>query len=233
MRSFFSSPLRRLAVLGLLVLFTGCITIEENYTFKKDGSGTMEYVLDLSAMGEFLKSMEQMSDDKGGKDKKQGLNGMELTEKLDALKKIPGIKKVGLKKEEDGYIQRVSFAFQDINALNAALNTLMPDSTGAQKAFFNWDGNTLVRTNNLHAHDLGETMAKGDSSSTDSATVMGILQSMQYKYSFAFANDVSATEQVDGMVKEMPDSRKVKLSTDWSVIMRDPKALDLRITLNK
>ena len=31
----------RAGVIALLVLFTGCITIEENYTFKKDGSGTL------------------------------------------------------------------------------------------------------------------------------------------------------------------------------------------------
>lgn len=231
MPSSFSSarPLRRLAVLGLIVLFTGCLTIEENYTFKKDGSGTLEYVIDMSAMGEFLKSMEKMGDskDKG----KEGLDGMEMTTKVDELKAIAGVKKVKLKKEQDGYVQRISFAFADLKALNSALNALMPDSTGAQKEFFRWEGNTLVRTNNSHALDLGSGMGGEEGGGNDS--LGAILQSMQYKYSFAFANDVAGTEQVEGMVKESPDSKKVNLSTDWSVIMKDPKALDLRITLNK
>ncbi|MBK9535574.1 MAG: hypothetical protein IPO10_10485 [Flavobacteriales bacterium] len=44
--------LRPLLAVILLMFFTGCLTIEENYVFKKDGSGTMEYVVDLSEMGE-------------------------------------------------------------------------------------------------------------------------------------------------------------------------------------
>jgi hypothetical protein len=233
MHSTFSlvRPFRRLAVLGLIVLFAGCLTIEENYTFKKDGSGTMEYVVDMSAMAEFMKSMEKMGDGKADKEKK-GLDGMEMSGTVDQLKTLTGIKKVKLKKEQDGYVQRISFSFKDIAALNAALNALMPDSTGAKQEFFHWDGNTLVRTNNSHALGLGKDMSAGEDGA-DSASAMGILQSMQYKYSFAFANEVSGTEQVEGMVKESPDAKKVKLSTDWSVIMKDPKALDLRITLNK
>ena len=58
---------RLLALLALLVAFTGCITIEENYTFKKDGSGTMEYVVDMSEIGDMLKAMEGL-DKSGNKD---------------------------------------------------------------------------------------------------------------------------------------------------------------------
>ncbi|MFT3886028.1 MAG: hypothetical protein QM724_11525 [Flavobacteriales bacterium] len=218
-------PFRRLATLALIVLFTGCLTIEENYTFKKDGSGTMEYVIDLSAMAEFMKSMGD------GKAKEEsGMDGMRMNGKADQLKAVPGVKKVKLKTEADGYLQRISFDFKDITALNAALNVLMPDSTGRQQEFFHWEGNTLVRANNAHAMDIGNDMGD-DGNGTDSLSV--ILQSMQYKYSFAFAKEVAGTEQAEGMVKETPDAKKVKLSTDWSVIMKDPKALDLRITLNK
>ncbi|MCB0780956.1 MAG: hypothetical protein KDC03_15785, partial [Flavobacteriales bacterium] len=49
----------RLAALFLLVItLSGCITIEEHYTFKKNGSGSMEYVIDMSVMKELMDSME-------------------------------------------------------------------------------------------------------------------------------------------------------------------------------
>ncbi len=51
---FRSSTLRTWAVASMLVLLVGCITIEENYTFKKDGSGSMEYVVDLSSFAELM-----------------------------------------------------------------------------------------------------------------------------------------------------------------------------------
>jgi hypothetical protein len=221
--------LLRWSGLGLLVLLTGCLTIEENYAFKKDGSGSMEYVVDLSAFGELMKSMEEMG---GGKDKgKDGMGEMDMKDDAKAIGDIPGIKKVKIKREKEGFIQRLSFRFKDITALNAALNVLMPDSTGAKTEFFRWEGNTLVRVNNRHASELGGDMAEDPEN--DSLNMTGMLQSMQYKYSFKFADAVASTELREGMVKEAPSTKQVDLSTDWSVIMKDPEVLDLRITLDK
>ncbi|MBS1546341.1 MAG: hypothetical protein JST38_18895 [Bacteroidetes bacterium] len=229
MKSLFRSlcSIRALAAASLVLLISGCLTIEENYTFKKDGSGTMEYVVDMSDM----KDMADMFGDKGGK--KSGKKESDDTPitgadaKISALKNLEGIKKVKLKNEQDGFVQRISFAFKDVDALNKALNVLMPDSTGAQQAFFRWEGNTLVRTNNVYAEGLGKEMGGG----TDTTGTAEVLKSMHYKYSFKFAKDVQDTKLADGVAKESPNARKLELATDWSVIMKDPKALDLRITL--
>ncbi len=45
------------ALLLFVLLMQGCLTIEENYTFKKDGSGTMEYVVDMSEMADLMKGL--------------------------------------------------------------------------------------------------------------------------------------------------------------------------------
>ena len=95
---------------------------------------------------------------------------------------------------------------------------------------FSWEGNTLVRTNNNHAAEMGAGMGGEPGDSTDMTTM---LQSMHYKYSFAFANEVSDLHIADGMVRDTAAAKELKLSTDWSVISKDPKALDLRITLKK
>lgn len=219
------------AVLCSAALLSGCLTIEENYTFKKDGSGTLEYVVDMSAMMEMMKGFEAMADKKDKKD--DGPGNMDMTDDMSRLKGIPGIKKVKVKKEKDGYVQRLSFRFADLTALNKALNTLMPDSTGGETTFFTWEGNTLVRANNRHATEMGSDMANdgnGGDSTFDAST---ILQSMKYKYSFTFADAIAATQNAEGMNKENPSDRQVKLDTDWSVIMKDPQALDLRIELRR
>lgn len=205
----------------LVLLLQGCLTIEEHYVFKKDGSGTLEYVFDASEMGEMLKGFP------GSKDDKDGMKENDLSDKIGALKAIPGITKVKHKKEDDGWVQRMSLRFANINALNAALNELDADSTSADHTYFKWEGNTLVRTT---GHETGD-MATGMGGSGDSTTA--ILKEMHYKFDMKFADELGEVKAADGMVKEMDGTKHVKLSTDWSMIKDDPAALDLRITLKK
>lgn len=218
--------IRSWAFLSGLLLLTGCLTIEENYTFKKDGSGTMEYVVDLSEMADLMKGLPGGKDGDKGKD--DGAGAMDLNDNLAKLRSLPGISKVKLKKEKDGFVQRLSFKFKDIGALNGALNQLMPDSTNLAQEFFRWEGSTLVRTNNQHAREMGGDMGGETGDSTD---MTGLLQSMHYKYSFKFAKEIGATEVAEGMAKEPKGTKAINLTTDWSVITKDPKALDLRIEL--
>ncbi len=226
------SFLRARTIITILAVlaFTGCITIEENYTFKKDGSGTMEYVVDMSEIGDMMKAFEDMDKSGGAKDAGD-MGTMDMKAKMAELKNVPGIKKVKVNDKEK-YVQRLKFAFADVTALNAALNQLMPDSTGTQHTFFTWEGNTLVRTNNQHARELGSGMGT-DKDPSDTTDMTEMLATMKYKYSFAFADAISNTGVAEGMMKESPNEKSVKLNTDWSVIAKDPKALDLRIELNK
>jgi len=221
---------RTAALLALLLVFTGCITIEENYAFKKDGSGTMEYVVDMSELGEMLKTFEDMGkNDPGGS--KGDMSGMDLKDEMAALKSVPGIKKVKVNDKEK-FKQKLSFQFADITALNAALNVLMKDSTNTSHTFFTWEGRTLVRTNNDHARQIGSGMGKQEDPA-DTTDMTQVLEMMKYNYSFAFADAITGVEMASGVEKEEVEPRKVKLHTNFNVIGNDPKALDLRIDLQK
>lgn len=221
-------------LLVLMVAFTGCLTIEERYTFKKDGSGTMTYVVDMSEMGEMMDGLSKVTKETGGTDEPV----MELDEEAAALKVLPGISKVKVSKGKE-WVRSVTFRFKDIAALNAALNVLMPDSTGQQHTFFSWEGNTLVRRNNRFASELGESMGnvgKGDEGAAEGedALDMGmLLGSMKYKYSFKFANAITSTTSEEGVEQERKGTKEVFWNTDWSVIAKNEKALDLRIELDR
>ena len=227
-----TSPLtmlrRTLLPVVLILSLSACLTIEENYTFKKDGSGTMEYVVDMSAMAEMMESMEKMTEGSGEDD--DGMGEMDMKAEAEKLKTVLGVSKVKVNTKEK-FVQRVSFKFKDIASLNGALNVLMPDSSGVQHTFYTWEGNTLVRTNNRHATDLGSDM--GQDAGTDSMDPTAFLQSMHYKFSFKFAQPITGRELAEGVVQESPNSKELKLDTDWSVIMKEPKTLDLRITLDR
>jgi len=226
---------RALAPLALLFCLTGCLTIEEHYTFRKDGSGSMEYVVDLSEMGEMMESLGT-GDDKKKDQGPEGMGTMDMAAQMEAVKAVPGISKVKLDGKKK-WVQRLSFSFKDVTALNAALNKLMPDSTGQEHAFFRWAGDTLVRTNNRHAHELGAGFAGGapaaEEQEEDGLDLASLLGSMKYRYCFKFARRIAATHAAPGMAKRSPGAKEVLLSTDFQAIGRDREALDLRIVLAK
>lgn len=221
-------------ILLLLVAFTGCLTIEEHYTFKKDGSGAMTYVVDMSEMGEMMDGISKVANEATGSEEPV----MELDDEAAALKGLPGISKVKVSKGKE-WVRSVTFRFKDISALNSALNVLMPDSTGRQHTFFAWEGNTLVRRNNRFASELAQSMGdmgKGDEDAAagDEGLDLGpVLGSMKYIYSFKFANAITGTISEEGVQEERKGSREVRWNTDWSVIAKNHKALDLRIDLDR
>lgn len=196
----------------------------------------MQYVVDLSEMGSLMESFDAMGDaNKDGKE--EGMGAMDMSKQVEAIKSIPGIRKVKLDTKVK-WVQKVSFTFKDVQALNSALNALMRDSTGIAHEFFRWEGSTLVRTNNAHAYELGAGMAKGDGSEDVDTEGEGLdmstmLASMKYKYSFKFDRPIVACEPAAGVNKERPKANKILLDTDFSVISRDRNALDLRIDLSR
>ena len=214
MCSFFRSHLLLLG-LALVLVLSGCLTIEEHYTFKKNGSGTMEYVVDMSELGELISVFDAF--DTTGESATQGqMSTLDMDEEVEALKAISGIKKVKLTREKE-WVQRLQFGFKDIEALNAALNVLMPDSSGVPHEFFRWEGNTLVRTNNRHAYELGAGMSEMDAGEQEEGEELDpdpILETMKYRYSFKFANDIAEATTVEGVQRENVSGREAPTRTD-------------------
>ncbi len=222
--------LREWPALLALVLLTGCLTIEEHYTFKKDGSGSMTYVVDMSELGALMNNFGN-GEGVGG----EGMGTMDLSAEVANLDRLPGVSKVKLDAKKE-WVQKISFRFKDVGALNAALNELLKDSSGTQQEFFAWDGGTLVRRNNRHAYELGAGLAKDDAEQEDEEDGLGLgnmLESMKYRFSFKFSRPISGVTLAEGVQRQDPNTRELKLETDFAVISRDPGALDLRIALDQ
>ena len=221
----------KLALLAGLTLLSGCLTIEEHYRFRRNGSGSMTYVLDMSELGSMISAFGESAD--GGGNGLGDMGAMNMSEQVDALRSIPGVSKVKLDGKKK-WVQRISFDFRNVTALNAALNVLMPDSSGVPNEFFRWEEGTLVRTTNRHAYELGSGLAKGDEQPEEDGEEAGpldmsmMLESMKYSYSFKFARTIGNVRSAEG-VNVQQRGKELKLDTDFAVIGRDPKALDLRI----
>lgn len=222
---------RRILPLLLISLLSSCITIEEHYNFKRNGSGSMEYVVDLSAMGALLDDLGEMGKSSNSGDKAP-MDTWNMEGHATALKAIPGIGKVKMvKKDKKGYIRVLSFSFKDIDALNSALNVIHEDSSGTRTDFFRWDGNTLIRSNNAAQKEMGEVFSEGNDEDTEGAQAM--LSSMKYRYFFTFADKVAASTLHPEMIAGEANTKQVNASTDFSKLSNDGSVLDLRITLDR
>ena len=136
-------------------------------------------------------------------------------------------------------MQRVSFKFKDLVALNAALNVLMKDSSGTTTEFFKWEGNGTGADNNDHAYELGAGMVASENEGEEKSEedkgmdMSAMLETMKYKYSFKFAGTLGSVASASEVKAERPSTKEFRMETDFGVISKDRKALDLRFPLNK
>lgn len=122
-----------LVSVGLLLIANSCITVEETYTFKKNGSGSMTYKIDMGKMMEQMAGLMDMSQMDGGNPLGNSANFDQFVPKLKALKGISGVKAT---QDNKKYIYAVSFKFKNIDALNDAMNVLTLDKQRGDSEYF-------------------------------------------------------------------------------------------------
>lgn len=180
-----------LLVTSCALLFTGCITIEENYTFKKNGSGSMQYVMDMSELMSQLGAMMDLSQMEGGANPLgEKASFTKIGEKLKGIKGISGIK---VEEDNKKYIYKIGFKFKNLQALNDALNKIIvEDSTGSKPyhTFFTQDGNTITRQHFAAGGNMDMASLLGEEGESEYAQTM--LEGMKYKINFTMPKEIAA-----------------------------------------
>lgn len=211
-------------------LFTSCITVEENYTFKKNGSGSMQYVMDMHELIEQMGSLMDMAGGEGGENPLEGA-AKGFKEQSEKLKGLAGISKVKFEEDKKG-IYKISFNFKNIKALNDGLNKIMGGEDPTKyHTFFTLDGKVLKRVHSEQAN-LGDiTEMLGEDGESEYAQTM--YESMKYKLNFKFASDVEAVytgiESEEGVIT---DGKSLKMNTTFAEVMtKGASALSLTAVL--
>ncbi len=212
-------------------MLTGCIVVEENYTFKKNGSGSMVYVMDMHEMMEQMGSLMDMSGGEGGGENPFAGAAKGFKEQSEKLKTLTGVSKVKFEEDKKG-IYKIAFNFKNIKALNDALNKIMgSEDPTAYHTFFIQEGKVIKRIHSTQAN-LGDITAMlGEEGDSEYAQTM--YESMKYKLNFKFASDVEAVytgiESEEGAIA---DGKTLKMNTTFSEIMgKGPAALTLTAVL--
>lgn len=199
---------------GLLILLftlslTSCLTIEEIYTFKSDGSGTMKYIIDMSEMASLMKSFQTEEDSPTEMDSSMAEAAQEFEDKAAKLKAIKGISGVNNSADNENFVYTISFDFKDINSLNTALNEIMKDSADTQfHEYFKMKGKNLERSS-LLGNKMKEAMGLGGEEESDEGAEMAnmMLEQMKYNLSFTFEDGVKV--KTNSTVGNLSDDKKV------------------------
>lgn len=221
-------------LLGLVGL-SGCITIEESYSFNADGSGTMNYTIDFT---EFAAIMEQLNES-GEMGDVQGENEDPMNdlksgfkEKLDLLDGIDGISNVKINQGTDKYVYALSYDFKDVDALNKALNKLINQEGAEEHVFFKSKGKTLVRESILG--DFGKELIGSENDADAAGMEMAemMLSELKYNLKFTFEKGLkSVRTDASGVLTE--DKKQYSLDMTFKDMIERPEAMNITFKRNK
>lgn len=183
----------------------------------------MYYAVDMSQMAQFIKMAQSQEDE-------NSMMGELSFKKFEpVLKEIKGISKVKSTDDLDNYIFSFSFAFADLNALNAALSVIMvPESDGsAQVAFHLQDGKLTC------AHgggNLAQLLLSRLGAEEDGDQAMALMQSMKYNITMNFKKPVEAVMTASDVTYDKT-GKVIYLSSDFSRLIDSPKALSSSVMM--
>lgn len=214
-------------IAGLILLMPACITIEETYSFKKNGSGEAKYVIDMSEVASLIKmAQEEEGVDLGDE--------MDMSIFSDRLMGISGISKVENIGSEEEFIFGVSFRFDGISSLNDALNALNSgeDIMGsAYHEFFKKDGKTITRNHKMsEALDLNELMGgMGNGEEGEMEQMMMFMESMKYKLNMTFKKPIQAVYTSASSKFLDKKNKQVEITASFKEVLASQEVLNASI----
>lgn len=198
-------------------LLSGCITVFEKYKINSDGSGTMEYIIDMSEMYEMIASFSDSS---------QEIETVELDkslkEALPGLEQIKGISNAELTGDMKHYVAGIKFDFTGMEALNKAIAVLYKgnESETTERVYVERKGKKFTRYGQTSEEFNKETLLGSGEISAETAKM--VLESMKYKISVEFARPV---KKVTSLAAHTVEGNLVTIETNFSEMLDNPDFL--------
>jgi hypothetical protein len=196
-----------------LLLLTSCITIFEKFKINADGSGTLEYIIDMSEMYEMMAAFSDSTEE-------MDMSGFDesMREALPGLSEISGIKNIGLTGNPAKFIAGIKFDFDNSDALNKAMAVLFMNEeyTTGDARYVEIKGKNFTRFG-LTSKDFNKEALLG-SEELDEETMKTMLESMKYKISVEFEKPVKKVTSIAVLTQE---KNLVLLETNLSEIFNN------------
>ncbi|MEL6676747.1 MAG: hypothetical protein AAFR61_31345 [Bacteroidota bacterium] len=225
----FSAP-NRLLTYCLLFFFatglSGCLTIEETYEFKRNGSGFMQYVVQLDDLADFLEALQESEE---GRDFDLPMEELSLDDLVPDLANVSGISEINLINDQEENRYGINFKFEHLAALNDALNIILVDEqVSTPHTFFSMDNNVIRRTHLMSKNSMaGKFIEQAD----ESEKLRSVLQSMNYKLNFTFAKPIKVVYSVAEATLLGKKHKEVEIEANLKDLIQDTEMLNTSIVL--
>ena len=211
--------LRLLAFLFLAVALSSCLTIKEHYQFKKNGSGSMSFLVEMDPIDAGIGGMtgnfipEEWS-----------FEGLAST-----VKTIPGISKVELIDMAGNRGTGISFSFDNPDALNRALSRMLLSDSTEVFPYFRQEYGVWVHAHKSDKISLSEAFF---AKSRDEDQVAALMKQLDYEISMEFKKPVAvAYSEAEGTITGKKNRTFLMRST-LQDISRSSDALSATILLD-
>jgi len=204
---------------GIILFLTSCITITEKYRFNKDGSGTMEFTLDMSGLLEMVSTLT----DSGGNIQLQDMDEV-LREAFPKLTEIQGIKNIQMAGEPSKYIFGIKYDFDNIEALNKALAVILDSQDQGSLNYISFNRKTFTRSNLTGKNFSGRSVM--DNEDVDKDIMKNLLESMKYRLSLTTERRI---RKVDTEAKYEVHKNTVEAEVNFSEILGNKDILKLSV----
>ena len=209
------------ALLASLFL-PSCLTIEESYEFKRNGSGMMEYRIEVSDMADFLESLNT-------DESKLPTDKLSMADMAPQLSEIEGVSHVEVLDNTAEKIYGLRFRFKSLEVLNDALNLLLKkDASASPHLFFTKEENVITRN---HLNTRQSIASEFLDDSDEEGKTLAILQSMNYKINMKFARPVKVVYAMAETSIIGKKSKEVKLETSMRDLIEESEMLNTSIVL--
>lgn len=204
---------------ALLFVLSGCLTIKETYTFKKNGSGSMTYALEFDQVDPAL----------GERNQEFLPANWSFDSLAAALQTIPGISRVEVTGGRGDRYLGLGFRFQTVSSLNVALSKILLTDSSEVHPFFSYDGDCWVRNHRSDRMAFSEGFL---TRSKDEREVAALLSRLKYEVSMSFKKSVGLVYSGTPVHLTGRKNNEVRMSASLADISASPETLSATILLD-
>ena len=183
------------SLLIMLISFTSCFEIVEQVFIKKDGSGNIQFTLNLSKSKTKINSIRQM----------KAINGHDVPSEYEIKQKVKEIEKSAGKTKSitdvkttldlDNYIATITCNFDNVNQVNNIAKNIAKNESDAKylEKIYNYDAtnNTFERLNKVSVKKDYNKMSNADKE---------VFATANYTAIYKFENTIASASNADAKI---------------------------------
>jgi hypothetical protein len=196
----------------LVMSLSSCLEITEQVRVRENGSGQFTFTVDMSEAEPLLNMVKGFSEEANPDQVSSDLN-TGMVEAHQRLQSVKGIHESALIRSDNGLLSGITFEYDNIDALNKAINVVHNNKPELQEAYFAWNGKQLHRLNTLKIENEIKKKTGNELNGLD-LTVNGksmkeIMSNMVYRTEYTFDKPVKSISNSNATLSA--DKRKVTL----------------------